>query len=210
MLKGIIGSLAGGAVGATLWAVVAYYTQYELGIIAALVGAACGLGMSLGTQGGAGPIGGLTACAIALLAIVVGKYTVLQFVMSSTVSSMMQSMPWTDARSKVYLAEQLVLEYEAAGKVLKWPEGVDPELATEPEEYPPDLWKDVEARWSAMTPKAQADYAAAAKAEFEQQVGNRASSFALSNFSRVFSPYDMIWATFAVLAAYRIGSGDED
>ena len=77
----IVGALIGGAIGAFIWGMVAYFTGYEVGYLAILVGALCGGGATLGgepeTTGG-GMIGGIMAAVIAIGAIGAGKYFALE------------------------------------------------------------------------------------------------------------------------------------
>jgi predicted Zn finger-like uncharacterized protein len=69
-----IGGVIGGLIGAALWAGVIYLTGYEVGYIAIGVGALTGIGVRImaGEDDGWGP--GLTALAIAILAVVAGKF----------------------------------------------------------------------------------------------------------------------------------------
>src|ERR1043165_6883081 len=86
-IKGLIGCIVGGTVGASLWALVAYFTGYEVGILATIVGALCGAGMAVGSKGNLGFMTGAVACVVALLAIVGGKLSVVYSMVSKELSS---------------------------------------------------------------------------------------------------------------------------
>lgn len=68
----LAGGLAGGVVGAALWALISRLTHMEIGYIAWAVGFLVGIGATRG--GGAGPAMGGAAATIALAAIVAGKF----------------------------------------------------------------------------------------------------------------------------------------
>ncbi|MGE0481118.1 MAG: hypothetical protein AB7Q17_11665 [Phycisphaerae bacterium] len=67
----LIAGFAGGILGAALWALLSRLTSLEIGYVAWAVGLLVGLGATRG--GGAGPVMGGAAAAIALAAIVAGK-----------------------------------------------------------------------------------------------------------------------------------------
>lgn len=80
----VIGALLGGVVGAVIggaiWAAVAYFTEYEIGYIAILVGALTGILAVLFSGGRRGIPIQFIAVLTALLGIVVGKYAAVYLV----------------------------------------------------------------------------------------------------------------------------------
>ena len=74
-----LGAVAGGLVGAVLWAVIACTTGMEIGYVAWAVGGLVGFGAY--ALGGRGKAAGVTCAGIAAAAILVGKvFTIQQFV----------------------------------------------------------------------------------------------------------------------------------
>ncbi|MGD8453905.1 MAG: hypothetical protein PVJ57_18980 [Phycisphaerae bacterium] len=77
-LWGLVGSVIGAAAGAAVWAAVAMLSNYELGIIAWLLGGLAGWGMAWGHH--RGRVGaGLTAALIALLGILLARTVMLSY-----------------------------------------------------------------------------------------------------------------------------------
>jgi hypothetical protein len=76
-LAGLAMSAAYALGASVIWFLVAYFTGYSIGYIAALIGVAAGLGMQQG-QRGISVLGGWTAVAMTLVAIVVAKLAVLE------------------------------------------------------------------------------------------------------------------------------------
>lgn len=212
MIRGILGAIAGGLLGAAIWAVVSYTTGYEVGWIAWGVGALCGAGMMIGLgNSDSGLLSGVVAVIIALAAIAAGKFAAIHFHVGQELNDVRASilqMPVEDA--KVYLADQLVEEYTNAGKPLQWPAESDAETATEPEEYPTDLWQDVEARWATMTPEHQEQYRQAMIDE-SLAATDMVHGFAdAAIFVESFDFFDLIWGILAMFSAFKLGSGSAE
>lgn len=207
MIKGILGALAGGAIGATIWALISYYANYELGIIAWAVGALTGAGMMLGARDVQSSLSGLIAVVIALGSIAAGKYAVVQVYVNREAEQVQRDFVITDEHTKLYIADRLVEEYEKEGKPLKWPEGFNAETAQEPAHFPPGLWKDLESRWAAMNDEQKSVYHKAVEANLKAFVKDASSEATSEGFIASFSPYDALWGVLALLSAYKIGSG---
>lgn len=74
IIGALIGGLLGALIGGAVWAAVAYFTEYEIGYIAILIGALTGI-LAVLFSGGRRGIGiQIVAILTALLGIVVGKY----------------------------------------------------------------------------------------------------------------------------------------
>ncbi|MBU6413124.1 MAG: hypothetical protein KGS45_06595 [Planctomycetes bacterium] len=207
MIKGIIGAVIGGAIGATLWALIVYFTNSEVGIIAWAVGAMAGAGMMLGARDIQSPLCGVIAAFIALASIAGGKYAVVQTYVSKDTAQFQRDFVITEDYTKLYVADQLVEEYTREGKTLKWPEGYDAESAEEPHHYPPALWKDAEERWSAMSDEQKSVYYKALEANMKEFVKHASADATAEGFIASFSFWDVLWGVLAVPSAYKIGSG---
>ena len=114
----------------------------------------------------------------------------------------------------VYMADQLVYEYQTEGKALEWPPGMSVDIAFHQEDYPADLWADVVQRWDAMPAGEQETYVASMMAaekirNAELQTLMYAEGTTLAFFDS-FSLFDGLWAVLAVLSAFKIGSASEE
>lgn len=78
---GLIVSLACAVAASLVWITVAYATHRSFGLIAILIGCAAGVGMQLGHRGYS-RIGGITAAALTLVAILLAKLAVLQLILA--------------------------------------------------------------------------------------------------------------------------------
>jgi hypothetical protein len=78
----LVGAVAGGALGAFIWALVACLTGFEIGYVAWGVGGLVGFGCY--ALGGRGQTAAITAAGLALASILVGKALTIQQILSST------------------------------------------------------------------------------------------------------------------------------
>lgn len=194
-----------------IWAAIAYFTHYEHSLIAWGVGGLVGFGMMLGARDSAGAHTGVVAALVALASICAGKYVAVHFMVKDHMHEMRQSMPpVTDDDAKIMLADQLVKEYEEAGKTLKWPEGMTVDSAEKAEDYPKDLWKDMEKRWAGMTPEHQEQYRATLKRQMEDNVQAIVGYVEEQGFLGSFGLFDAIFGFLAVATAFKLGSGGSD
>lgn len=208
VLRGIIGGIVGGLIGAAIWAAVSYFFNYEIGIIAWGVGALAGIGMAVGSGGGEGFSTGVTAAIIAIASVLAGKYAAVHYAVGDVVRVVGSTIEVTDEDLKLYIANQLVKEYASAGKRLRWPEGKDASSAETPEDFPKELWADVEARFANMPTsdrEATRDYL---RREFKQRLADAGADASVDAFSESFTMFDALWFLLAVATAYKLGSGD--
>jgi hypothetical protein len=209
-LRVMIGGLIGGLIGAAIWAGVTLATNYEVGWIAWGVGILTGLGVRLaaGDQN-EGFVPGITAAVLALLSIVAGKYAAVHFQLERAVAEAQEKAGAPSDEGLISnIADEIVEEFQKAGKPLKWPPGVNPnDVHSEEREYPPDVWAEAQRRWQSQ-PEAERnairDQARAqGRAILEQlkaQIRDRA-------FRESFSAMDALFFLLAVLTAFKIGSG---
>jgi hypothetical protein len=207
MLKGILAALAGGAVGAAVWAAIAYYTNYEVGLVAWGIGALVGFAMSLGARDVQSSLCGVIAAVIALASIAGGKYAVVQVFVNQDAEKFQKSFEITEEHTKMYVAYRLIEEYEKDGKTLTWPEGYNEENAEKPEHFPKDLWKDTQARWDALSDDQKAVYEKATRESFQKFVSEKSLEATNAGFLASYSFWDALWAFLALGSAYKLGSG---
>ncbi len=77
-MKGLVAGVVAGVIGAALWAIIAAVTGYEIGWLAWGIGAAVGAGVAWGSEGS--PVTGGMAVAIAVLAILAGKFITMEVI----------------------------------------------------------------------------------------------------------------------------------
>ncbi|MBX3386294.1 MAG: hypothetical protein KF768_06970 [Phycisphaeraceae bacterium] len=213
LIRGIVGAGIGGIVGAAVWAAISYFTNFEIGWIAVGVGFLCGLGMAVGSQGATGHLGGIVAAVIALASIAAGKYASVHFAAEDIlqqVRSKQFDFSLDDAR--IYMCDQLCEEAESQGRTLRWPAGYSVENAEEQSHYPPEIWKDMESRWSRMSADDRENYRAATQASlsamFDESIEAFGSQAKMEGFFASFDLFDLLWAALAIGAAFKVGSSD--
>jgi hypothetical protein len=140
----LVGGLAGGLIGAAAWAVVVYFTDYELGVIAWGIGVLSGYGVRVvaGERKGIGPA--IAAVVAALICVGVGKV--------GSIAMAVRPGAVTEEFAVVALADVVVREVEREGRVVEWPQGITQDIASEQADYPPDVWAEAETRWLAIPP----------------------------------------------------------
>ena len=206
---GVIGSVIGGVIGGAVWAGIVYGTGYEVGYVACGVGALAGLGMAVGSQKTAGPPGGIVAVLVAVTAILAAKYAVVHFMMQNMMAGMPTAAQMSEEDLKLYMAHQVTEEYVDKNKALNWPDGMDAENASQPKDYPPELWKDVEARFKAMTPEDVKKYRDDIDAQMSSVIGATSSAVAWQAFLAGFGAMDILFFVLAIAAAYQFGAATE-
>lgn len=209
LLLGLLGGTVGGVIGAAIWAVIAYTTGYEVGWIAWGVGVLAGVGMAVGARNDTSMLSGILAAVIALGAVLAGKYIAITYMVNDHIPSSL-STAISDEDIQVHLADQLVEEYQQAGKPLVWPEGMTVEEATTEADYPKNLWADMLARWNALSPDDIEQRRAYLTEESKQSLSQLKSMVADEAFTESFSILDALWFLLAVGSAYKIGSGSGD
>lgn len=201
--------LAGG-IGAAIWAAIAYFAEYELGLLAWGIGAAVGAAMMAGAQERAGAQTGAIALVIALASIVAGKYFAVELDFNEFTQD------WSEEEQRLendeeyaisYIADDVVFEYESAGKPLNYPPSANLDMPESSSDYPSDVWADAEQRWQAMSDQERADFRVSVieenKAAFEQFAGDiKAEGFLAS-----FSLFDVLWFGLGGFSAYKLGAG---
>jgi len=144
--------MAGGVLGAILWAVVASVTGYEVGWIAWAVGGMVGWGVAWGNRGVSfsPKASGWLAVAITVLAIPCGKYLALHLTFPSDedLTELLLEDSWSDEFAVSLLADSVVQHRQGSGRLVQWPEGVDPSEAWTRSEYPADVWSEAMTGWA--------------------------------------------------------------
>lgn len=164
----IVGAAVGGAIGAMIWAALVYFTSFEMGYVAILVGALCGYGARMGggaeTTGG-GMIAGMMAAGVAVLAIGTGKYVALNMMFDREFGSNPFQVPMLNIydieESNVlgHMAYEICDSKINAGEQIAWGDPMLPiSVAEWPDDYPMSIQDGVVEEWDAMSDRDQLRY----------------------------------------------------
>lgn len=222
LIKAVIGGLIGGAIGAAVWAFIAYATGYEIGWIAIGVGFLAGAGVRVGAGNDAGGFTGVLAAVIALASIGAGKYAVVRYIVETEVAAVHTKMlneiknhQMTDDEAMMRIAQGILDEQITDGKKLTWPSGRT--LQDEREElahFPKSIVTETKNRWKKWPESERENYktqqAAFEVAEVEKEMLELQGEIERKGFESMFGGLDIVFAIFAVMAAFRVGSDSAD
>ncbi len=207
----LFGSIAG-ALSALIWGGISYVTGMEIGWIAWGIGFAVGVAIRLASEQQIGIVPGGLAIAIALLAIVGGKYLAVRLIVSHHFAKvgLDKVVDHIDAETiKLEIGDEIVQEYESQKKKLVWPKKLLPgEKPIGAAEFPPVVWKEAVRRFDKLTQEQKDDRARKIRATFQQHISNATDKALETGFTASFSGFDLLWFGLAALTAYRIGSGN--
>lgn len=196
---GFVGAVIGGVVGAALWTAISYFSGYELGIIAWLVGLACGFGMAVGSKREGGVPAGAIAAVVALISILGGKYAVAHYMSHHLAATVSLSV----AEAEAFHEMEVETEMENAGAKLTPPTGR--------QDVAPEATEEAKKRWRKMSDAQKEQYAKDAAAKMNTLVAavGGASSITWDMFKASFGALDLIFAALAVWYAFKLGSQAE-
>jgi hypothetical protein len=205
----ILGGAIGGLIGAVVWAAIAYATHYEVSYVAILVGALSGGGVYIIAQGYAGALTGLIAAGIAVLAVAGGKYAAFEAIVDDAGSKLSREVVGTisDNDIRQTIADSVVEEFTQKKKKMVWPDGMTPELAENPKDYPPNVWAEATKRFDAMTYEEKKARRHEMEDEIKAAVSTMVASVKEEGFTQTFDAFDILWAVLAIAAAFSVGSG---
>lgn len=196
--RGLVGGIVGGALGAAVWSAITYFTHYELGIVAWLVGVAVGFGVAMGTGGKGRPALGVLAALLAFASIFGGKLATAHFAAQDFIHD--GGKDWDETDAFQCYVDKVALEYEGNGTDLSAPQ--------DDEAYPPEVMKEAEARWAGMSASERESFMVSWVAERRQEMVEHAGVVTLIAFVGSMSPYDLLWTVLSVGTAYRLGARD--
>ncbi|MFA6046490.1 MAG: hypothetical protein WC718_16010 [Phycisphaerales bacterium] len=203
MLKGLIGAIIGGVLGAAIWAAIGYFANFELGLIAVLVGAMAGIGMKLGAGPDTSPATGGVAVVVALCGILLGKFGVIHFIVASKVHPPQV----TYEMLKEGMFDDHARDHIAKGEALNWPAGMDIDSAESRTDYPPEIVAEVDAEWETVPAAQHDEQVRISQAKLDSNLAAIKWSVEQKAFLHSFGVFDALWAFLAIRAAYGLGSG---
>jgi hypothetical protein len=205
MHKVIVAALVAGAAGAAAWAAVSYFLNIEIGFLAWGIGGLVGFAVQMGVGEAPGSVVyGVLAAVIALGAVAAGKYLAVYVAIESQLSAV-RGPVGTDYAISV-LADEVVEEFDEAGKPLNYPATRDPERSDRAEDYPADVWAEAVSRYEAKSDDERAEFLAEVESERDANVAMLVDGVRADAFKESFSPFDLLWVFFAVGTAFKMGA----
>jgi uncharacterized membrane protein (Fun14 family) len=199
ILSGLMAGLLGGAV----WAGVSHWTGYEVGYLAWGVGALVGFAVGSAAKQKAGVITALAACVFAVGGIAVGKYGGLWLDIDAVIRQTRDE-PISDELLTTYIADQVIIDRQAQGQEVVWPEGVDALETDAQTDYPADVWAEAERQWAAMTASERATFRRTVTETAAQELKDLPLA---SMIVSTISVHDILWLGLAIISAFRLGLG---
>lgn len=200
-VRGLVCGLVAAVIGVVIWATVAYVWGIEWGWIAWLVGAVIGGAMAIGGEDEASMGRGLAAAGIAIVAVFVGKFTAVYMVAGDVLEEMAQEMVTEEFAISV-LADEVVEEVESSGRLVFWPDGVDPDYAMYEEDYPEEIWAEAVQTWELWTPQEQDQHMEWVRYNTQQYAQSIRGDVAGEAFEHYFGPHDILWFALATITAF--------
>lgn len=108
--------------------------------------------------------------------------------------------PWL-----VWLADEVVEDYQRRGRAVEWPPGMDLDSAWCEWDYPADVWSEAVTRWEAMSAAEQEAYKATVISEIVEMTAADKHEMLTWWFISSFSLFDILWIGLAVVTAAKIG-----
>jgi len=206
IIRALIAAAIGGAVGAAAWCAVSVTTGYEIGILAWGVGLLAGLGAMIATpRDERSVLTGAAAAIVGLAAIVGGKWAAASIHAEATAAELAAT-EVDDQWLIIDLADDIVLEREAAGMTIDWPTAAQIETATEEYEYPADIWSEAVERLEALPDVERQQLRRAAQDTLAEMSASAGHYFRAEYFRRSFGLLDFVFVGLAMFTAFRLGS----
>ncbi|MEZ6122294.1 MAG: hypothetical protein R3C49_03840 [Planctomycetaceae bacterium] len=209
LVRCIIAALVGGAFAAAVWAGITYATEMEIGWIAWGVGLVVGIAVRVAAGDNEGLVPGSIAVIGAILALLVGKYAAVHLLVSHTIQENPMTVSAADLQTglQVGLADEVVAEWEEAGKKMQWPDGMTVEEAESQADYPPDVWAEAMKRWNDIPAEEQQKKLKEREEQIAQFTDMIHSQITQEGFKASFSPIDLLFFGLAIFTAFKVGSG---
>ncbi len=202
-LFALIGACAGGAVGAGLWAAVAYFAHFEIGWIAWIVGLLAGGGALVATGGRGGIIAGGIAAVVSVAAIGAGKFAAVSISVDEVAR---QFATVSDDTLLMRTTFDLAWEWEEEGRTVAWKDGTDWDTAEYPDDFPDDILAAGQDAFDGMSSSERA----ALRSQMESEVASFMSVAKDEGFMASWGWLDAVFVLLAVGTAFKVGAGMGD
>lgn len=209
MLKGLGCSVAGGVLGGAVWAGLAFATGYEFGILAWLVGGLAGLGMYLGAGPSRSRITGVMAAAIAIVAVLGGKFVAVSLYIDRMIAKEGEVIV-DDQIAQDQICSDIYEQMLAEQAEFTWPDGVDADSAMEEGYFPIEVTTAARRRWSAMDPVSREEFKTALQASSDADMRHAQGVLTGLAFIFSFGLLDLLFVGLAISSAYKFGAAAPD
>lgn len=207
-LKWLAAGLTAGLFGAFVWAGIRYSINFEVGYIAWGIGAIVGFAVRAAAgndKEGFAP--GATAVAVAIGAVVLGKFLAIHFLVNKELAEM-PFPTFTAETAQLQFAHEIAEERISKGQTLTFAGGKKLEEVENPTEFPPAIWQEATNKWNATPADEQKRMTDEANRGMEKFKGALASSARNKAFANSFGPFDLLWFFLAAGTAYKLGAGN--
>lgn len=215
----IIAGLIGGVIGAAAWALIAWFTGWELGLLAWGIGGLVGVCVRKAAAEETGVPPALAAMLIAVLSVLAGKYTAHSMMFHQHYSPQaLAAVSYDPVADEEFLiselADEIIEAEEAAGRTIEMPATADFDNDTYIDDYPPEIWRRAKKQWDDLDPQGRAEYAQARADELRRIIQSSGGMFssgslALHTFKYSFGLWDLLWFGLAAFTAWKLGYGEE-
>ncbi|MEZ6040656.1 MAG: hypothetical protein R3C20_09120 [Planctomycetaceae bacterium] len=206
IIKCSIAALIGGAVRAAIWAGITYATNHEIGWIAWGIGLLVGISVRFAAGESDGFVPGTIAVLGAILALLAGKYAAVHLLVNHELSNA-DTITVTSEDMCVGIADEVVEEWETAGKPVNWAPGMTVDEAGSEADYPADIWAEAEKRWNEIPPDEQESQLEERRAAIAMLTDMMRGQITDAGFKDSFNAMDLLFFALAVYTAFKVGSG---
>jgi len=208
-LQSVGAGLAACIVGASIWAAIAYFANFEIGWIAWGIGGLVGVAVYK-FEPNPGLPSGLIAVVLTCASIAGGKYLGVHFAVNQFMdeNNLNESPDLADEELVVsYVADEVVSEWQADGKTVAWPKGVNPMEAAAEADYPAGVWREASQRWNGYSTNEQDDFKQSIVVAHQVNVSRFKSEVTAEAFKESFGVIDIIFFLLGIATAYKVGAG---
>ena len=152
---------------------------------------------------------GVAAAAIAIAGILGGKYAAIRmdlgdFIAEAGIAEV------TDDFIISFIADDIVEERMAGGETIEWPTEWEFGEASEPEEYPADIWAEAEDQWNRGDEAYRQQYRTYVQHTVETNMAEFVNDVSEDALLANIDLFDMLFFLLAIISAWKIGSGGGD
>lgn len=210
-LKWLAAGFIGAAIGGAVWVGVGYFAEAEVGYIAWGIGLLAGIGVRVAAdEDDLGMMSGFAAIISASAVIFLSKYLVVSMLVNDAMGEIPTDFEVTPNDMIVGIADEVVTEWETAGKPVNWPPGMTIDEASEEVHYPKDVWAEASNRWNEIPPEEQRNQMNERKEAQQQFIEGLSETIKEQAFEESFNGFDLLWFGLAALTAFRVGGSALD
>lgn len=204
MTYSLLLGLAGGLVGAAVWAAIVFRSGRHYPRMAIGVGLLVGIGVRYGVVGAPQTIHGMLAVVTAIFCILTGKYAVAHW-MAARLNLVLVDI--SDDFMISCQADRIAKRREAQGQILDWPEERGLPSVPFAWRYPADVWAEAQGQWRRMSPIEREAKVEEHRREMREPLDGAIANLRRIGFRGGFRLLNLIWIALGALFAFMIASG---